>query len=169
MPFTPFHLGPGILLGLFLLNKLDFPTFVAANVIIDWRATLVFFGILDGPLHGWVHTYLGSALMAAVLGSVMIYVRPLLNDALREMEIIEEISVQKILIAAFSGTFLHVTLDTIHHPFMQTFTPLEIRPLYGLASTFELRILTFGCLILSFPVYLLHTGENIDEIIQRSS
>jgi hypothetical protein len=154
MPFTPFHFGPAILLGLFLLKKLDFPTFVAANVIIDWRATLVFFGILDGPLHGWVHTYLGAALMAAVLGAVMIYVRPLLDDTLREMKIIQEITMQKILIAAFSGTFLHVTIDAMHHPFMQPFTPLDIRPLYGLASTFELRALTFACLMLSFPAYL---------------
>lgn len=59
MPFTPFHFGPGILLGLLLLRYLDFPTFVAANVMIDWRAALVFLDLMDGPLHGWVHTYLG--------------------------------------------------------------------------------------------------------------
>lgn len=160
MPFTPFHFGPGILLGLFLLKKVDFPTFVAANVIIDWRATLVFFGLLDGPLHGWIHTYLGAVLMAAVLAAMMIYARPLMNNALREMRIIQEVSIQKVLIAAFSGVFLHVTLDAMHHPFMQPFMPLDIRPLYGLASTFELRAATFACLMLSFPAYLYILKRN---------
>jgi len=154
MPFTPFHFGPAILLGLLLLKKIDFPTFVAANVIIDWRATLVFFGFWPGPRHFWVHTYLGATLMAILLGAVMIYVRPLIDGQLREMKIVQEISKKKIFLAAFSGTFLHVILDSFHHPTMQPFMPFDFKPLFGLLSTTELRALTFACLLLSFPVYL---------------
>ena len=35
MPFTPFHLGPGLLLGLLLLSYVDLPTFLLASVIVD--------------------------------------------------------------------------------------------------------------------------------------
>lgn len=154
MPFTPFHFGPGILLGLFLLKKIDFPTFLAANIIIDWRAFLVFFGLWNGPLHGWVHTYIGATIMAIILGSVMLYIRPLIDKQLREMKIVQEVTKGKIFLASFSGTFLHVTLDAFHHPYMQTFMPLDSRPLYGLMSTNEVRLVTFTMLLLSFPVYL---------------
>ena len=154
MPFTPFHFGPGIVLGLLLLKKIDFPTFVAANIIIDWRAFLVFFGLWDRPLHGWVHTYIAATIIAIILGSVMIYIRPLIDRQLREMKIIQEVTKGKIFLASFSGTFLHVTLDAFHHPYMQTFMPLDIRPLYGLMSTSEVRLVTFSMLFLSFPVYL---------------
>lgn len=162
MPFTPFHFGPAILLGLLLLKKIDFPTFVAANVIIDWRATLVFFDLWPGPLHGWVHSYLGALLMAIILGTVMIYVRPLIDDELREMKIVQEISTKKIFIAALSGVFIHVTLDAIHHPYMQPFLPFDFRPFFGILSTFEVRALTFACLLLSFPVYMFLVKDWID-------
>ena len=93
--------------------------------------------------------------MAVLLGAVMIYARPLIDEELREMKIVQEITKKKIFLASFSGTFLHVTIDAMHHPLMQPFMPFEWKPLYGLASTFELRAITFACLLLSFPVYLL--------------
>ncbi len=159
MPFTPFHFGPGIILGLLLLKYLDFPTFVAANVIIDWRATLVFFGLLDGPLHGWVHTYLGASIMALSLGGAMIYMRPRMEKIMSDLELRQKISRKKIFLTSFAGVFIHITLDAMHHPYMQPFFPLDIRPLFGLASTFELRAVTFTMLLLSFPVYILHVSD----------
>ena len=159
MPFTPFHFGPGILLGLLLLRKLDFPTFIAANVMIDWRATVVFLGLWERPLHGWVHTYLGATFMAILLGAVMIYVRPMIDRELQEMKIVQKISKQKIFLASFTGAFLHVTIDAMHHPYMQPFIPFDFNPLLGLFSTLELRAALFFCLLLSFPVYLFHVKD----------
>lgn len=162
MPFTPFHFGPAILIGLLFLKKIDFPTFIAANVMIDWRAFLVFFGLWDGPLHGWVHTYLGATLMAILLGTVMIYVRPLIDKELKEMNIVQKISKKKIFLASFLGAFIHVTLDAIHHPLMQPFAPFNWRPLYGIFSTAELRAFTFFCLLAGTGIYILYVMDWID-------
>jgi len=159
MPFTPFHFGPGILLGLFLLNKLDFPTFVAANVIIDWRAALVFLGFWQPPRHGWVHTYIGATLMATLLVTVMIYLRPVIDEQLKEMKIVQEITKKSIFLAAFSGAFLHVTIDAFHHPAMQPFMPFNVNPLLGLFSTLELRAALLSCLIFSLPIYVFHMKD----------
>ncbi len=156
MPFTPFHFGPGILLGLLLLKKIDFPTFVLANVVIDWRAALVFLGFWSGPRHGWVHTYIGAILMALALGTAMVYLRPVIDDYMKEMKISQRISKKKIFLAAFSGAFLHISIDAMHHPYMQPFMPSDWRPLLGTASTFELRALTFSMLIAGFLLYLIH-------------
>ena len=162
MPFTPFHFGPAILLGLLLLKKLDFPTFVAANIIIDWRAALVLFGFWPGPRHGWVHTYIGATIMAIILGAVMSHARPLIDGELREMKIVQEITKKKIFLSAFLGTFLHVTIDAFHHPTMKPFMPFDFNPLLGLFSTAELRAALFFCLLLSFPVYIFHVQDWID-------
>jgi len=162
MPFTPFHFGPAILIGLLALKYLDFPTFVAANVIIDWRAALVFLGFWPPPLHGWVHTYIGAALMSIMLVAAMTHVRPLIDNELQEMKIIQEITKKRIFLAAFSGTFLHVTIDAMHHPYMQPFMPFDLRPFFGLASTLELRAITLACLLLSFPAYLFTVKDWID-------
>lgn len=159
MPFTPFHFGPAILLGLLLLKYLDFPTFVAANIAVDWRAFLVFFGLWPGPLHSWQHSYIGAVALSIVLGGFMIYVRPYLEEFMEGFGTPQSFSVRKIFLAAFAGTFLHVTIDAFHHPSMPTFLPLNVRPLYGLASTFEVRVFSFSCLLLSFPVYFWILGK----------
>jgi len=41
MPFTPYHLGPGLFVGLLFLGFIDFPTFLVASVIVDMEPFLV--------------------------------------------------------------------------------------------------------------------------------
>jgi hypothetical protein len=163
MPFTPFHFGPAILLSLLLLKYIDFPTFVAANIVVDWRATLVFFDILEGPLHSWPSTYPGALVSGLLLGVTMLYVRPYLDKDLREMKIIQEISKGKIFLAAISGVILHVTIDAFHHPNIHPFLIEGFKPLFGLFSTYEVRLFCLGCLFLSWPVYLLHLKTEYEE------
>ena len=100
--------------------------------------------------------------MAISLYGSMIYIRPWIDKNLREMEIKQKFSSRKIFLAAFSGALLHITIDAMHHPYMQPFMPLDIRPLFGLASTFELRAVTFAMLLLSFPVYIIHVSDRYD-------
>ena len=35
MPFTSYHLGPGLMIGLLFINIIDFPTFLIASIIVD--------------------------------------------------------------------------------------------------------------------------------------
>jgi len=51
MPFTPFHLGPALGLGLPLRRYVYVPTFILANVIVDVEPFLVLFLGLRYPLH----------------------------------------------------------------------------------------------------------------------
>lgn len=161
MPFTPFHFGPAILLGLLLLDYLDFPTFVAANIVVDWRAFLVFFDFWSGPLHSWQHSYLGAAGLSIALGFSLLYIRPYFEVLMDGFELDQDFSWRTIFSAAFAGTFLHVTLDTFHHPYMPTFLPLDVRPLYGVFTTFEVRTITFSFLALSLPLFLYLKRDEI--------
>jgi membrane-bound metal-dependent hydrolase YbcI (DUF457 family) len=87
----------------------------------------------------------------------MIYLRPLLDNQLREMKIIQDYNPKKIFSAAILGVILHVTLDAFHHPKIQVFLPLDVRPLFRLLSTFEVKMICLACLFLSFPVYIYMT------------
>ncbi|MFB6115831.1 MAG: hypothetical protein ABEK04_06125, partial [Candidatus Nanohalobium sp.] len=113
-------------------------------------------------LHSWQSSYAGATALSIVLGAVMFKLRPYLDVFLEEMGIRQSFSVKKVFLAAFAGTFLHVTIDAFHHPYMPTFLPFEARPLYGLFSTFEVRAFTFACLVMSFPVYLWVIRDELD-------
>jgi hypothetical protein len=82
MPFTPFHLGPALLLGLLLLRFIDFPTFLIANVIVDVEPLLVLVFGLDYPLHGFFHSFLGGAIVALVLTLVINRIRETVSPLL---------------------------------------------------------------------------------------
>ncbi|MCK4239253.1 MAG: hydrolase, partial [Candidatus Lokiarchaeota archaeon] len=75
MPLTPFHLGPGLLIGLILLNFIDFPTFLIASVIVDVEPFIVILFDLDYPLHGFCHSFLGGTIIAFLLAAVMSKIR----------------------------------------------------------------------------------------------
>lgn len=143
MPFTPFHFGPALLFGVPLRRRLDFLTFLAANVIVDVRATLVFFGVLSGRVHGPLHTYLGATLLAGVLaGGVFGCARwaPAVMDRVSS----RPDSVGAVLLASITGTWFHVTLDSILYLDIRPFAPLSINPLYGATS---MIVVYAGCVI----------------------
>jgi hypothetical protein len=172
MPFTPFHFGPAILVGLLLLKYLDFPAFLAANVITDWRAALVFLGFWPPPRHSWVHTYLGSFLMALILAGLMAYLRPyfdeLFGDLMERFNFNQEFSAEKVFLASFSGVTLHITLDAFHHPTINPFYPIMEKPLFGLMSTLEVTLLASLFFVLALPLFFLQTSGRVDfsEILQ---
>jgi len=71
MPFTPFHFGPALFLGLPLRKYMHVPTFILANVILDVEPFLVLFYRLSYPLHGYSHTLLLAIVVGITLGYAM--------------------------------------------------------------------------------------------------
>ncbi|MFW9990322.1 MAG: hypothetical protein ACFFC3_16900, partial [Candidatus Odinarchaeota archaeon] len=63
MPFTPYHLGPGLFIGLLFLSFIDFPTFLIASVIVDIEPFFVLYFNLDYPYHGFFHSFLGGTII----------------------------------------------------------------------------------------------------------
>jgi membrane-bound metal-dependent hydrolase YbcI (DUF457 family) len=160
MPFTPFHFGPALLFGYPLRHRMDFVTFLLANVITDVRATLVFFGVLPGPLHGVLHnTYLGSFVVALVFaGSVLLFSRRFPTVAHRIRSRPE--SARAVVLASVAGTWLHVTLDAFTHPEIQPFYPLPGNPLYGLTGDLGIAegVIIYGLCTLAFCIGVSMVG-----------
>lgn len=153
MPFTPFHLGPALLFGVVLFRWLDLPTFLAANVAVDTRAALIFFGYLNGRLHGSLHTFIFGTVLALVLSASVYSVKPTLNRIFALFRLKQAREWQPIVIAAMTGVFLHICLDAMLYTDIQPFYPSSFNPFFGLLSAFDVYGLCVIAFILGVVVY----------------
>jgi len=129
MPFTPYHLGPGLFVGLLLLGFIDFPTFLVASVIVDVEPFLVLALNLNYPLHGFFHSFLGGTLVAVPLALLMQQIREKLSPLLSFFKLDQKVSFKSILVAALSGIYIHILLDSRIYMDIQPFYPSTYNPL----------------------------------------
>jgi membrane-bound metal-dependent hydrolase YbcI (DUF457 family) len=129
MPFTPFHFGPALLIGLIFLSFIDFPTFLVASVIVDIEPFLVLTLNLDYPLHGFFHSLLGGTLVAIPLALLILQIRDKLTPLLSFFKIEQKISFTRILVASLSGIYIHILLDSRMYTDIQPFYPSNYNPL----------------------------------------
>lgn len=140
MPFTPFHLGPGLGLGLPLRRYLHAPTFLLASVIVDVEPLLVLFLGLRYPLHGYLHTFLLAIPIGLVLGCVMFLLENLLHPLYRIflLETGSSLRLRSFVVAGGLGTGLHVLLDTPLYSDITPFYPMTTNPFHNPALTQEI-------------------------------
>ena len=129
MPFTPYHFGPALFVGLLFLGFIDFPTFLVASVIVDVEPFLVLVFNLDYPLHGLFHSFLGGTLVALPLALVIHRIRNKLSPLLSFFRLDQKVSFKSILVAALSGIYIHILLDSRIYTDIQPFYPSTYNPL----------------------------------------
>lgn len=124
MPFTPFHMGPGILLKALLHGGFSLIVFGWAQILIDIQPLVVLLRG-EGHLHGATHTWLGALLIAPVAA---VSGKPLSEFGLRVLGISPADDPIRIAwwvawASAFIGTFSHVLLDAIMHADLEPLAP----------------------------------------------
>lgn len=135
MPFTPFHLGPGIAIKALLQSSFSLMVFGWSQILMDLQPLLVLL-TGEGHLHGFSHTWIGATLLALVatltgkyLSEIGLYVLGL-N---RQWQV--RIAWWVAALSAFIGTFSHVLLDSVMHADMVPGAPLFTgNPLLGRVS-----------------------------------
>ena len=148
MPFTPIHMGPGILVKSILGSSFSLMVFGWTQIIIDLQPLYVLIQG-EGRLHGFSHTYIGaiiatvvSALTGKRLSEFGLFVLRINPD--RELRI----SWMVVFVSAFVGAFSHVFLDSIMHSDVRPFFPLTDSNIFlQLVSTGMLHII---CLMTGF-------------------
>jgi hypothetical protein len=156
MPFTTYHLGPALLVGVITLPFLDFPTFLIANVIIDIEPLLIILLDLGYPPHRFFHTLLGGTLAAFLLAGVMLKLRRYLSSFLTVFKLESSASSVKIVLASLSGIYAHVLLDSTMHKDLYPFYPSLNNPfLDSLPSAFSIYRLCVWAGFGGFVLYLL--------------
>jgi len=131
MPFTPFHLGPAVLVGFILLRYIDLPTLIVASVLVDLEPLMVLVFGLPGPLHGFFHSFLGASLAAILLAAVMSRARRFLEPVYAYLRLEGGRESWRFLVSALLGTFSHVLLDAPLYGLMRPLYPLGGNPLFG--------------------------------------
>ncbi len=134
MPFTPYHFGPGLLLGVLFFPFIDLSTVLVASVILDLEPLAVLFLSLPLPLHGFFHTYLGATIVASLLALAIWPFRGYLNKIVTVFGMHQESSFRHIFPASIIGTYSHVFLDSFLYAEMNPFYPLLGNPFLGIVQ-----------------------------------
>ena len=154
MPFTPLHMGPGLLIKALLQGSFSLLVFGWAQIVMDIQPLLVILSG-EGHLHGFTHTYIGAALLAvfsAVSGKY------LAAFGLRLIGHREFLPISWLVagISAAIGTFSHVLLDSVMHADVVPFWPLGAHnALLGLISINALQWVCLGSGLLGAILYFV--------------
>ena len=156
MPFTPFHMGPGILVKSVLGGSFSLMVFGWSQIVIDLQPLYVLIQG-HGRLHGFSHTYLGAAVVTVVAGLTGKWLSEIglfvmgLNPSRRL-----KISWYVVFASAFVGSFSHVFIDSIMHSDVHPFFPLTARNgFHQLVCTDMLHILCLASGVIGGLIYFL--------------
>ena len=136
MPFTPFHLGPTLLIGLLLFHYLDIASFLVSSVIVDVEPFYLMFQ-RAAYLHGFFHSYLGASILGVLVALCIYPLRRGVERVLESFRIPQRSSFRKILFASLIGAYSHVFLDSFLYEEMRPFYPLEVNPFLNAVSAYS--------------------------------
>lgn len=141
MPFTPFHMGAGLIAKAGLDKRISLISFGLAQVAIDIEPGL---GMLNDAevLHGWSHTLWGAILIGLLVTLISAWpIRWIVGRWNREvshyganwLSVDLRCDWRVCAAGAFVGTLSHIALDSIIHADMQPLAPLAAtNPMLGL-------------------------------------
>ena len=139
MPFTPFHFGPALGLGLPLRRYLHVPTFLVASVVVDVEPLLVLVLGLSYPLHGYLHTFLFASLTGLALGCVMFSLDGFLHPVYMALRLVVEDSQGRktFMVTGILGAAFHVLLDSPLYRDIRPLFPFTQNPFYNPGLSME--------------------------------
>lgn len=126
MPFTPFHMGPGILIKSLLQGSFSLMVFGWSQIVMDIQPLIVLI-TGEGHLHGFSHTFLGGSLLAVFSALSGKY---LSEFGLKILKLNSSFPVKikwsVSFLSAFIGCFSHVFLDSVMHGDVEPFYPVSL-------------------------------------------
>lgn len=143
MPFTLFHFGPALFLGLIFIAFIDFPTFLVANVVVDLEPFLVISLGLNYPLHGFFHSFVGGTLVAVFLAFAMFKLRSFTFRLMKFFRLEHEASWKGVLAASLLGVYLHILMDAPLYLDIKPFYPFDVNPLLSNSLAVSIHIYLF--------------------------
>jgi membrane-bound metal-dependent hydrolase YbcI (DUF457 family) len=154
MPFTPFHMGPSLLIGLIFFPYLYIPSILLGSIIVDLEPLA--FLILDLPvLHLFFHTFLGATIMAILGSVVLILLRGVFEKIMTFFLLPQTASPIKITVVTIIGAYSHIILDGFLYSEMQPFWPILGNPFLGLVSSSSVYLFCVICFIIAIPLYII--------------
>ena len=139
MPFTPFHMGPGIVVKTALQSSFSLMVFGWSQVAIDIQPLVVLL-TYKGELHSFSHTLLGATLIGLFCGLTGKHLGDFGLRVIREPKYLP-ISWKVSFASAFIGTYSHIIIDSIMHSDVFPLSPFSASsPLHGIISIEALHV-----------------------------
>ncbi len=141
MPFTPLHMGPGILLKALLQSSFSLMVFGWTQIIMDLQPLWVMVQG-HGHIHGFTHTFLGACLIAVFSCLTGKYLSEI---GLRVIGVSKAINPIRIswniaMVSSCVGSVSHVVFDAMMHADVEPFFPIFMdNPLSGVLSVSSLH------------------------------
>lgn len=156
MPFTPYHMGPGLLVKALLRSSFSLMVFGVAQVAMDLQP-LVVMVTGQGQLHGWTHTYLAALALGLLCAPAGKYLGDAALTALpRSDRRLVRITWPIALLSALIGSFSHVLLDSLIYADVAPFAPFSsANPLAGTLPSSALYDLCAYSGLLGLALYLV--------------
>jgi membrane-bound metal-dependent hydrolase YbcI (DUF457 family) len=149
MPFTPFHLGPVVLLWSLSLS-LDIGALVLGATLMDIEGLLYLFHLYP-VTHGALHSILGATL-TAIVAMFLSYEIQLAFDS----QFKEKGNVQNIMIGGLFGAYSHLALDACLYDDLNLAWPLKWwNPLFGTLDSFSVVVLCVVTFVLGVIVIVI--------------
>ena len=178
MPFTPVHMGPGILFKALLQSSFSLMVFGWTQIVMDIQPLIVII-TGEGHLHGFTHTYVGAILIAVFsalsgkylseFGLIILGIsKPNPNSNSNSGSNPIKIKWWIAFLSAFIGSFSHVLLDSIMHSDVEPFFPFLLNnDLYNFISISALHKLCLYLGLVGGAIYFLlrwRANKNLLEI-----
>lgn len=139
MPFTPFHLGFGLLVAVLTYRWLDPMSVLVASIAVDARSVLVFFDLIGGPIHGPLHTLPGAIVVGLLVAGGAYAVRDTYLPLLDRIGYDTPASVSGFIIGGLVGAvLLHLLPDAMLYAdtgLLEPFHPFLREPIAGIFSS----------------------------------
>ena len=129
---TPFHLGPGLLLGVLTFRFFNLWAVLLGSIAMDAEPLIL---LLIGrcyncPHHGFLHSILGAILGSLILSFFLWIFREKLNLISLKIGISQPFSFKIIFFSSFFAWILHVFSDSIVHYDVFPFWPSHYSPFF---------------------------------------
>lgn len=126
MPFTPLHMGPGLLVKALLQGSFSLTLFGWTQILMDLQPLLAII-TGEGQLHGFSHTYLGASLIALIAALTGKHLAEWGLSLMRLPRLPSSpiITWPVVFFSAFVGSYSHVVLDSIMHSDMSPWFPFS--------------------------------------------
>jgi len=155
MPFTPFHWGPVLLIGLLLFSVFDMPSLLVSSVIPDVEPFYALTFQPSLPFHGFFHSYLGASILGVLVAVVLYPLRGVSNRIMAAFRLPHKSSsFRRLLLTSLFGVYSHVFLDSFLYEEMRPFFPLESNPFFGVFSSPDTYGFCSVSFLLGFVLYI---------------
>jgi membrane-bound metal-dependent hydrolase YbcI (DUF457 family) len=151
MPFTPYHVGPALLVALLIYPLLDIPAFLVASLALDFEPLMGLLSLLPWSMHGRFHSITLSVPVGLAVAGLFTLFRRYAKPVRLPSAITQEHSWKKTAVSSVAGVWGHVLLDAFVHSDINLFWPVQWNPLYQ--SVDYSTVINF-CII-SFPIALI--------------